>query len=233
MSPLLLLALALAVLPLEANSVRGQVVADDGMPLPDLAKVELRCGQEAVASGTVSHDGQFRLEQPSQRRDCELAVEATGYRRAVIATESLPVDPRIPGVVLYRLGKSHGESISASHMAAPPEAVGHFHAAIRKIREGASGSYSEALKDLGAAVGAYPNYAQAWFEIGRLLLGQGDPASARDAFWQALRADPWFVSPYEPLILLLESAGDSEAAAKVCQGLRKINPALSADCRGG
>lgn len=232
MYPRLLLAAAFTVLPLAAESVRGQIVADDGMPLPDSARVELRCGQEAVATATVSHNGRFQLEQPSLQESCDLAVAAIGYRRTVISTGSLPADPRIPGVVLHRLGKSHGESISASHLAAPPEAVRYFHAAIRKIRQESSGGYSDALKDLRAAVEAYPDYAQAWFEIGRLLLAHGDATSARDALREALRADPWFVSPYEPLILLLESAGDSEAAANVCQGLRKINPALSADCRG-
>ncbi len=150
----------------------------------------------------------------------------------MISTEDLPSDPRIAGIVLHRLGKSHGESISVSHLAAPPEAVQRFHAAIREAEGAESTDYEAVLKHLRAAVQLYPDYAQAWFEIGRIGLALGDSASARDALQQAVRADPWFVSPYEPLILLLEAAGQSDQAARTCQRLREINPALSAGCGG-
>ena len=104
---------------------------------------------------------------------------------------------------------------------------------MRELEGAAGGGIEKALAHLQSATEAYPSYAQAWFEIGRLHLALGDASSALQAFQQSVQADPWFVSPYEPLILLLESSGDAAGAATACTRLRRINPALPADCKGG
>ena len=123
--------------------------------------------------------------------------------------------------------------MSVSHLSAPPAAVARFHAALRALRGGPGQDIELALGHLQSAVGAFPGYADAWFEIGRLHLASGSPGDAIGAFQEALRADPWLVSPYEPLILLLEAAGDPAGARQVCAGLRRINPALPEDCGRG
>ena len=130
------------------------------------------------------------------------------------------------------MGKNHGESISVTHLAAPADAKSHFHAAVRVLEHETAGGIDTALNHLQSAVRAYPAYAQAWFEIGRLQLALADASSALQAFQNSVQADPWFVSPYEPLLLLLRSSGDAAGTESACEKLRRINPALPAGCRG-
>lgn len=229
----LLLALTLASFPAESETIRGRIVTDDGMPLFESARVELHCGQSALESAAVDGDGMFEFSHPRQHAECNVAINAPGYRRANVPVASLPMNPEIPGVSLHRLGKSRGESISVSHLAAPPDARRRYHAAMREMRRGEEARVETVLTNLEAAAKLYPGYAQAWFEIGRLRLAQRDLERAVGALRRAVRADPWFVSPYEPLILLLRAIGAIEEAVSVCEDLRKVNPALPADCGRG
>ena len=233
MCPRLLLAAALAPLPAASDSLRGRIVSDDGMPLPSSTKVELACGQSRLERAAVREDGLFEVDHRGGRGDCVLVIDAPGYRRTEVQPSTLPKTPGIPGVVLHRLGKSQGETISVSHLAAPPEAKRRFQAAIREMRRGQEAAMDVVLENLEAAARIYPGYAEAWFEIGRLRLAQQDPEGAVAAFRQAVRADPWFVSPYEPLILLLRAGEAAVEAAGVCESLRRVNPALPADCGNG
>ena len=226
----LLLALTLAWFPSNAETIRGRIVTDDGMPLVESARVELRCGQSALEFVAIHGDGLFEIDHPREHAECTLTINAPGYRHAMVPTASLPTNPEIPGIALHRLGKSWGESISVSHISAPLEAKRRFHAAIREMRRGEEATVESVLMNLEAAVEVYPGYAQAWFEIGRLRLAQRDPERAVAALRRSVRADPWFVSPYEPLILLLRATGAVEEAASACENLRKVNPALPADC---
>ena len=226
----LLVALALCVVQLLGQALSGHITTDDGMPLPAASVMELRCGQAASLPIPLDQNGGFRLEQVAENGNCSIWANSPGYRQSSTEVSDLPHSPRIPSIVLYRLGKSHGESISASHLMAPPEAKQQYHAAVRELRRRDGPEIAAVHEHLRAAVEVFPDYAQAWFEIGRLRLAEEEPEGALHALQRAVEADPWFVSPYEPLILLLEAAGKPDAAATVCQGLRRINSSLPADC---
>ena len=233
MSAKLPVLLALAATSALAGSVRGRIVTDDGMPLPASTQVALRCREVAQQAVGVDSEGWFELSDLSDTQGCSAIVTARGYRTARVELAALPVDPLIPAAALHRLGKNHGESISVSHLAAPEAATRHLHAAVRELEGESDAGIDKALAHLRSAIQAYPGYAQAWFEIGRLQLALGDASNALQAFQQSVQADPWFVSPYEPLILLLESSGNAAGAATACKKLRRINPALPPGCRGG
>lgn len=224
------LAVAVSVLPLRGGPLAGRILADDGMPLPESAQVALDCGTAVLGPVGLDAAGGFTIPDAPDLTDCALRAAAPGYRDSSIPADSLPRVARIPAAVLYRLGKNDGESISASHLAAPSAAVEHYHAAVREMRRGAQADIEAALAHCQEAVLAYPDYAQAWFEIGRLQLARGDYGKAVNALRRAVEADPWFVSPYEPLILLFRATGSAAEAASACQGLRRINPDLPAGC---
>ncbi|MDE0110179.1 MAG: hypothetical protein OXJ37_07480 [Bryobacterales bacterium] len=229
----LVVLLGLAAASALGSSVRGRIVTDDGMPLPASAQVALRCGTPAKSEVGIDLDGWFELSNLPDSVGCSVTVTARGYRTASVSLAELPADPLIPAAVLHRLGKNHGESISVTHLAAPADARGHFHAAVRVLEQETAGAIDRALDHLQSAVRAYPAYAQAWFEIGRLQLALADASGALQAFQQSVQADPWFVSPYEPLLLLLRSNGDAVGAERACAKLRQINPALPPGCGGG
>ena len=225
--------LALAATSALAGSVRGRIVTDDGMPLPASTRVVLHCGRMEQPAVGVDEEGWFEISSPSDPQECSALIESRGYRTARVELTALPEDPHIPAAVLHRLGKNHGESISVSHLAAPEAAMRHFHAAVRELDGESAAGIDKALVHLHSAIQAYPGYAQAWFEMGRLQLALGKASDALQALQQSVQADPWFVSPYEPLILLLESSGDAAGVASACKKLRRINPALPPGCRGG
>ena len=229
----LVVLLGLAATPALGDSVRGRIVTDDGMPLPASARVALRCGAPAQSEVGIDPEGWFELPNLPDPPGCSAAVTARGYRTASVNLAALPTDPRIPIAVLHRLGKNHGESISAAHLAAPTDARRHFHAAVRALDQETAGGIDRALDHLQSAVLVYPAYAQAWFEIGRLQLALADASGALQAFQRSVQADPWFVSPYEPLLLLLRSSGDTAGAERACARLRQINPSLPPGCGGG
>lgn len=224
----MILVAALCVVPAVSEALRGRVITDDGNPLPGATEIALQCGDEVFAT-RVDSEGAFAFEAREDSADCSLSVVAPGYRQIEASVAKLPKDPRIPAFVLHRLDRNQGESISVTHLAAPQEAIRHYHSAVRMMRRPQAGS-DAILTHLGEAVRIYPGFAQAWFESGRLQLALGRPDKAVQAFRNALKADPWYVSPYQPLMLLLRAQGDSVAAGEVCQGLRQINPELPADC---
>jgi len=225
--------LGLAATSALCGSVRGRILTDDGMPLPSSARVTLLCGATAQSGAEIDSDGWFEFSNLPDSLGCSAAITVPGYRTASVNLAALPTDPLIPVAVLHRLGKNHGESISVTHVAAPADAKSHFHAAVRVLEHETAGGIDTALDHLRRAVRAYPAYAQAWFEIGRLQLALGDASSALQAFQESVQADPWFVSPYEPLLLLLRSSGDTAGAERACAKLRQISPALPPGCGGG
>ncbi len=220
----------LAVSSLGADALRGRILADDGMPLPSSATVRLICDNTVLSTTAIDSEGGFAFEDSAVRSGCDLDATAPGYRRQTVSADGLPTDRRIPAIVLHRLGANQGEAISVSHLAAPEDAVREFHAAVRELRAQPVGDLDAAVAHLRAAVRRYPGYAQAWFELGRVSLAREDVSAAVRTFRNAVRADPWFVSPYRPLILLLRATGEVTGADQVCQGLRRINPAVAPDC---
>lgn len=225
-----LVAACLAVaLPLAGSPLLGRILTDDGLPLPDGTSVALTCGSAGQFVTSVDEWGQFEFAERPTRGGCHLEASVAGYQPKSVTAGDLPDDPRIALITLHRLGAGQGEGLSVTHLAAPPEAVESYHLAVREMRRGVAGDLQSVLKHLQDAVHAYPDYAQAWFEIGRINLAQGSTAKAIGAFQEAVRADPWFISPYEPLVLLLRATDDADANG-ICQGMRRINAALPPDC---
>ena len=80
-----------------------------------------------------------------------------------------------------------------------------------------------AQSDLEKAVRVYPEFAEAWFQLGRLQM-VSSPRSARESFSKAVSADPQFILPYEELAQLatLEDKW-SEVLANTSRALQ-LNP---------
>ncbi len=162
-----------------------------------------------------------------------MRVTAPDYEEGAVAISDLPMDSRIPAIALRRRARHRGESMSTSHLSAPDAAVASFHAAMRAMADPSGVALAEVLKHLNAATEAYPGFAQAWYETGRVHLAAGNPRQAAVALKRSVEVDTWFVSPYEPLILSLRAIGLDAEAAAACAGLRRINPAIPPGCPSG
>ena len=84
----------------------------------------------------------------------------------------------------------------------------------------AENEFAEASKD-------DPGFAEAWYQLGRMRLARRDVDGGRAALQQALAADPWYVSPYRPLLLLEIGQQEWSQVEVLSRRLLEINPYLT------
>lgn len=135
--------------------------------------------------------------------DCELRAKAPGFRsQTVLLANRRPLDPPDVGVILLHRnsgGTDEGSTVSAVSLAAPKNAHKAYTKGLDALKKKKHG---DALAEFEKAVESYPDYAAAWYEIGRLEMAAGDDAAARHAFESAVNADGKFVLPYLELAIV-------------------------------
>jgi len=127
--------------------------------------------------------------------ECDLRASLPGYRSDVLSLSKLQVsnDPQVGTIVLHRLANVSGTVISATALAAPPEARKAYEkgrAALHKNKPRVAG------KEFQQAVALYPKHAAALYELGRLQEQENHPQPAREFYERAKAADPTYVNPY-------------------------------------
>jgi tetratricopeptide (TPR) repeat protein len=233
--------------------ISGKVVLDDGSRLTESATIQTICrGHKMTVAHTDSRGG-FSFEfgdrasaaaagisaadvdsawNPSSRqggnqrewRECEVVADLPGFTSEVVDLNtrmSTYESTDIGRVVLHRLGQVQGMTISATSAAAPKDAQ----KAFDKGREKASRQkWDEAQPLLEKAVGIYPKYAAAWFELGVAQMHRNDAAQARHSFEQSMAADPKYVNSYRGLAELDTQQQQWEPLVKVTDQLLALNP---------
>lgn len=119
-----------------------------------------------------------------------------------------------------------GFTFSATTLTAPP--------AARKAREKAAEALrkkkvDEAEKELRRAVALHPSFAAAWYELGRLWMGQVKTQEAREALERAVAADGKYLNPYPVLAQIAVAERRWEDLARHAQSVIGLNPFFSAD----
>jgi tetratricopeptide (TPR) repeat protein len=163
-----------------------------------------------------------------QLMGCDLRAVLPGFQSDMVPLSNIHYmdNPDIGTIILHRLGKVDGLTVSVVSSLAPKDA--------RKAYEkgqAAAGKHNweEAQKDFEKAVELYPKYSVAWFDLGRLHEDGGSLDDARKAYEQALAAEPKYIQPYERLswIAVRESKWQ-ELVDRTDQWLR-LDPLNSAD----
>jgi len=149
-----------------------------------------------------------RSQSPASVRtmlmSCELRAVLAGFRSSTLRIPSASLGSEIGPVsvgtiVLERMGKSQGITVSATSLNAPKDAKKAYdkgHQAVEKNK------LPEAQQDLEKAVQLYPQYAAAWLDLGWLYTQQHELEKARNAFTRAETADERFVPAYVGLASL-------------------------------
>ena len=120
------------------------------------------------------------------------------FRSDVVQLDTLHYmdDPNIGTIILHRLAKVDGLTISVVSALAPKDA----RKAYEKGREAeAKNKLDDAQKNFEKAVSVYPQYSAAWFELGRIDERGNQIDEARKAYQQAIVAEPKFILPREQL----------------------------------
>ncbi len=162
---------------------------------------------------------------------CTLVADAPGYRSSIIyLSRRRSFDrPDVGAITLTPNGESQDIFVSVTSLAAPKKAKSAFEKAIKELNKGARADPQKAIEDLEKAVTEYPTYAAAWTILGETKQRMGDPVGAGEAFDRAMEADPRYLRPYEPLVLMAVDKQDWERTvqlASVALGLDQSNVKL-------
>lgn len=226
----------------------GKVVIADGSQLTEPAAIQSICrGQKHTEAYTDSH-GSFSFEigravnansagladadtswsstntRSRDLGDCDLQASLAGFASDSVALASkiaMGQSNDVGRIVLHRLEKVEGLTISATSAAAP----GAARKAYEKGRkEEAKQNWNQAQQAFEKAVALYPRYAVAWCELGRVQQEENDPAAARRAFTQSISADPQYVNPYRGLAQLAAMGRQWSELVEVTTKLLALNP---------
>jgi len=143
----------------------------------------------------IPADDQRQME--TKYEGCQVHASLAGFRSSAvtITVRNLRDEPDLGTITLFPEARSSGTELSSTTKTAPANAMKAFEKARAEWLDQDAGS---ALGSLKKAVAIYPEFAEAWFQLGKLQEAS-DPQGARDSFSKALAADPKFVLPYEQL----------------------------------
>jgi tetratricopeptide (TPR) repeat protein len=162
---------------------------------------------------------------------CELKAVLPGYRSDAVQLNQRSIfdKPDIGVIILHRIAKGQGISVSATSLAAPKQARKAYEKALKELRkrDAKSRKPKKAIKELEKAVAEYPEYAAAWTLLGRTRLAVNDTEGAREAFDKATKADPKYLSPYIPLLRMELNEERWAEVNLVSERLLSLNPHMT------
>jgi tetratricopeptide (TPR) repeat protein len=140
---------------------------------------------------------------------CELRATMPGTISEVIelsdrANNSLS-DPNVGTIVLHRIGKVDGASVSITSLKAPKSARKDFDHARKELKKQ---HFDKAEADLTRAVAADTDYAEAWSLLSEVYLHGKQYDKAADAAQRSIAADSRYVNPYFTLITVAANRQD-------------------------
>ena len=154
---------------------------------------------------------------------CEIRASLPGYRSDVVSLSGRRMfdNPDLGTIILHRLGNVEGTTISAVSLRAPKDAKKAFDKANDLLKKK---KVPEAQKEFEKAVEVYPEYAAAWYGLGRTLEAQNNADGARKAYDRALTSDPKYLYPYRQLVALAVKEQNWQEVAETSGKLVKLDP---------
>jgi type IV pilus assembly protein PilF len=180
-------------------------------------------GPDAMRSSSVFGNPQasgspqgMAIQGVTQRElmGCELRANLPGFRSDFIslAGRQLLDSSSVGTIVLHRLGKVEGTSISATSLKAPRDAKKALERGQNFLKKG---NKEEAAGQFSKAIELYPAYAEARVRLGDIYAEMGRREEAEKLYQQAIEADPHFMLPYFGLAVLAAREKDWKAVAEL------------------
>jgi len=213
------------------GTISGRVVLSDGGD-PSGAAVQQVCRRAVTAVVYADSSGRFIIPRGTDSSltmdtslgannsavvsGCELRASLAGYR-----SDPVPVGGFDGLIVLHRVDENHGLTVSATTLLAPKEARKSYEKGLEAIGRNRP---DEAQKDFAGAVERYPRYAAAWLELGKVYEQRNHLSQARDAYSQAIAADPQFLYPYARLYRMDVRESRWKEAAEASAKVLRLDP---------
>jgi tetratricopeptide (TPR) repeat protein len=206
--------------------LQGRVRTSDSTPVPHDVMVERICSNKVRQQVYTSPNGEFSMQlgaksytfldasaEPaaqtsgttnasgagiprSDLRNCELRASGAGFHSSVIYLADLDAfgtNINVGDIVVQRSTKIKGATLSALPYQAPKDAQKAYEKGLDADRKA---NLAGARKYFETAVGIYPRYTIAWFQLGNVLQKQNQKEAARAAFTRATAIDERFLPPY-------------------------------------
>ena len=220
--------------------LQGSVTFEDGSIPTAKVTIESVCDGRPRAETTVDKKGrfQFTLGQnnaevlqdasrtagnargaaPTSIDMCSVRAVLEGYLsdQISLANRRFGDKPELGTIVLHKQ--------SAAAAAVPKDAKQSFDKGADALKNKKT---DDAIKDFKKAVDFYPNYAQAWTEMGKAQLAAKQTDDAHQSFEAAIKADANYAPAYLGLASLEAGAQNWKALADVTDRLLKIAPVSS------
>lgn len=203
----------------------AKIVAEGDTPTPSAPIVTAKLSNRLVAmcrlnvfgNGTVEYviNWSSREYDVHDADSCPVTIKLAGYRTMDATLHNGAV------IVLKRIGDHEGSTVSMTSLNAPKEA--------RKAYEKGAAAMSEsrwaaAQKSFEKAVELYPQYAQAWCDLGEALHAQSQGKEARTAWDRAIEADPNYLKTYLQSARLALEEGRTQDALETTNRALEQNP---------
>lgn len=215
-----------------ARNVLGETKPDGtfrvslaGQPASSLSNARTP-GLPKVSGGIGTSDGPFM--GTIDLTQCDVTAALPGYFSTTIrlGRRSMFESSEIGTFVLTPYGKHGDTTVSVTTLKAPDKAKKAYENGIKERRKDKP-NWEKAAKELGKAVEIYPDYAEAWYELGEARLRTNDVDAGKQAFLRAIEIDEKFQKPYAPLALIELKQGNAEAGAKYADKAVKLNPGFT------
>lgn len=206
------------------GNLMGFVRSTDNKPVKD-ARVEIsdqRTGHVASAAYT-NENGEFEIDNLplgayevsvthglAQDRQ-QVTLDAAGATVAFHLAERTTADTQV----------GNNSSVSVAEMKVPKKARQHLEKAQEALKKQ---KVDEAVKEIDAAVEAYPEYAKALTLRGIIRMDQGHTQDAMNDFQGAITADPNYALAYTAIGSAYNSLGQFDNAARSLDRAQEIDP---------
>jgi tetratricopeptide (TPR) repeat protein len=159
----------------------------------------------------------------TQLSACEIRASLPGYRSDSIPLFNVrPLNRNDVGViVLHNFANLPGLTTSATTALAPKDARKSFERGTKALQ---SNKPDEAQRELLKAVGLFPRFAEAWYQLGLVYERRQHKAEAREAYAKAIGADGNYVNPYERLYLMAFAENKWDEAVSNSDRVLRLNP---------
>jgi len=218
----------LASFTLPAQSTfSAKIVLENGTPMPTVpliipentSRLVPGCAiYNVFGNGTVVYaiNPYSRPYDPQTADQCSVKIQLKGYQTTIATLRNGGT------VVLKRQGGEHeGSTVSMTALKAPDNARKAYEKGVAAATEK---KWPNAQKELERAVEIYPEYAQAWSDLGEVYLQQNKSAEARTALEKARQADPKYMRPAVQLARLDLSENKFAEALELTNKAMEQNP---------
>jgi tetratricopeptide (TPR) repeat protein len=219
----------------------GKVAVEEGGlpwdPIPVVVKCDGKTFYNAVAdtkgtfdiipptreSEVIANRADVKAPAPASLVGCKVSALLDGFESSVVTiiNGNLEDNPNIGTITLRQDARATGSIVSPTSLSATPDAR---READKARSDEMNGNLGSAKKHLKLAVSLYPNYAEAWYQLGKLE-EKDKPQDALASFQKAAAADPKFIPPYDHIAALAADQKKWADVADAADHALQLNPA--------